>query len=93
MVNKDDVTFDINNGLGANGEDELGEITVSYYLDKSDDYGDCYLTICDETNGEEITTLDDVCNLNGYDDTTVDDIREQIADAVNAYLSELNSDN
>lgn len=93
MVNKDDVTFDINNGLGANGEDELGEITVSYYLDKSDDYGDCYLTIRDETNGEEITTLDDVCNLNGYDDATVDDIREQIADAVNAYLSELNSDN
>ena len=38
MVNKDDVTFDINNGLGANGEDELGEITVSYYLDKSDDF-------------------------------------------------------
>lgn len=92
MVNKYDVTFDIANGLGENGEDELDKITVSYYLDKSDDYGDCYLVIRDETNGEEITTLDDVCNLNGYDDATVEDIREQIADAVNAYLDELNSD-
>lgn len=91
MINKNDISFDIDNGLGANGEDELDEITVSYYLDKSDDYGDCYLTIRDETNGEEITTLNDVCNLNGYDGKVNEDIREEIADAVNEYLAELNS--
>lgn len=91
MIDKSDVTFDVNDGLGANGEEDLGGITVSYYLDVSNEYGDCYLTLRDETNNEEIVTFDDICNFNNFEsssDWINKEIRSEIVDAVNSYLTE-----
>lgn len=91
MINKDDVTFNVNDGFGANGEEELGEITVSYHLGETDDYGNCWLLVRDETNNKEIFSRNDVCNSNNFEssaDLINEEIRKEIAEAVNIYLSE-----
>lgn len=90
MVSKDEITFDVRDGMGINGSDTLENICFSYYLGENNEYGDCYLTITDDTNEVEITTIDDITNYHQWEELAIDEInnsiREKISDYINDYL-------